>query len=188
VTTSSTVSGLLGVTTVAGKGTGAFNGQILHMTYSGRLLNGIVFDQSSFHDNIPLTFRLDNSPNGSFILNSTTNIFVTPPPNGLIGSVIRGWEDGIQGMKVGEHRTLIIPGFFGYGATGSVNQLDPHRTIPPDATLIFDMVLVAADGSPSLGITSNTTGSAILPGDTTPNTADSTDFGTGFDGGDSWDV
>lgn len=52
------------------------------------------------------------------------------------GRVIKGWDLGVEGMKIGGQRTLIIPSDFGYGARGA------GRDIPPNATLVFDVELL----------------------------------------------
>lgn len=94
-----------------GTGPVAHAGQQITIHYTGRLTDGTVFD-SSYSRNAPLT-----------------------RPIGL-GELIRGWDEGIPGMKVGERRRLTIPSYLGYGVAGS-----PPK-IPADATLIFDVELL----------------------------------------------
>ena len=81
--------------------------------YQGRLEDGTVFDDSHKRGE-PITFTLGK------------------------GQVIKGWDQGIEGMAVGEKRTLTIPPELGYGEQGAGD------VIPPNATLIFDVELVAA--------------------------------------------
>ena len=81
--------------------------------YQGRLEDGTIFDDSHKRGE-PITFTLGK------------------------GQVIKGWDQGIEGMAVGEKRTLTIPPELGYGEQGAGD------VIPPNATLIFDVELVAA--------------------------------------------
>lgn len=107
-----TASGLKYADITEGTGTVAQNGQTLTVHYTGTLQNGYKFD-SSVDKGKPYQFRLGTS------------------------AVIKGWDEGLLGMKVGGKRKLIIPPSLGYGARGSSN-------IPPNATLLFDVELLDA--------------------------------------------
>lgn len=106
------VSGSLGIVdTVIGTGAEAVPGKEITVQYTGKLVDGTKFD-SSYDHGAPFTFPLG------------------------AGRVIRGWDEGFAGMKVGGKRTLTIPPEFGYGSTGA------GGVIPPNATLIFDVELL----------------------------------------------
>lgn len=107
-----TVNGMKIEVTKEGSGEPIKNGQTAAMLYTGKLTDGSVFDASAKHGNIPLEFVLG------------------------AGMVIKGWDQGVAGMKVGEHRTLTIPYDLAYGEQGY------PPVIPPKATLIFDVELV----------------------------------------------
>ncbi|XP_034253532.1 peptidyl-prolyl cis-trans isomerase FKBP2 [Thrips palmi] len=93
----------------------AKNGDGLSVHYAGRLEDGTEFD-SSYERGQPLSLTLG------------------------AGQVIKGWEQGLLGMCVGEKRKLVIPSHLGYGSNGA-----PPK-IPGDATLIFEVELVGIDG------------------------------------------
>lgn len=99
------------IDTLAGTGKTAKKKDTLLMHYAGRLEDGTKFD-SSYDRGQPLQFDLG------------------------VGQVIKGWDEGIEGMKVGGKRTLKIPSEMGYGARGA------GSVIPPHANLIFDIELV----------------------------------------------
>jgi peptidylprolyl isomerase len=101
-----TESGLTYIVTKQGDGERVQKGQTVLVNYTGLLTNGALFD-SSLSRNEPFSF-----PVGA-------------------GMVIRGWDEGLQQLRVGDHATLIIPPEIGYGAAGA------GGVIPPNATLIF---------------------------------------------------
>ena len=94
-----------------GEGIEAKNGDTVSVHYTGYLTNGQVFD-SSIGRGQPIEFVLG------------------------IGGVIKGWDQGVLGMKVGEKRKLSIPSDLGYGSAGA------GGSIPPDATLIFEVEMI----------------------------------------------
>ncbi|KAL3027830.1 hypothetical protein AAZX31_03G078300 [Glycine max] len=97
----------------------AHKGDRVKVHYRGKLTDGTVFD-SSFERNNPIEFELGT------------------------GQVIKGWDQGLLGMCLGEKRKLKIPAKLGYGDQGS------PPTIPGGATLIFDTELVGVNDK-SLG-------------------------------------
>lgn len=106
-----TESGLKYIDLVVGGGRVATAGNLVTVHYTGWLTNGTKFDSSvDRHD--PFSF-----PIGS-------------------GKVIRGWDEGVAGMKVGGKRKLTIPPQLGYGSRGA------GGVIPPNATLVFDVELL----------------------------------------------
>ena len=107
-----TASGLQYIDLKIGTGARAQAGQTVSVHYSGWLDNGTPFD-SSVERGQPFSFPLGG------------------------GRVIKGWDEGVQGMQVGGKRKLIIPSHLGYGARGAGN------VIPPHATLIFEVELLA---------------------------------------------
>ena len=106
-----TSSGLQYIDLKVGTGPTAQAGQTVSVHYTGWLENGKKFDSS-----------VDRGQPFSFPLGA--------------GRVIKGWDEGVQGMKVGSKRKLIIPSNLGYGARGA------GGVIPPNATLIFEVELL----------------------------------------------
>lgn len=88
-------------------------GDTVAVKYTGKLTNGTIFDATDKHGGQPFSFKVG------------------------AGGVIKGWDKGIVGMKVGEQRTLTIPADMGYGDRGIPG------VIPAGATLVFDVELVS---------------------------------------------
>jgi FKBP-type peptidyl-prolyl cis-trans isomerase len=107
-----TPSGLVYWDIRVGTGAVAKEGSHVRVHYTGWLTNGKKFD-SSVDAGQPFDFTIGN------------------------GDVIKGWEEGVAGMKVGGKRQLRIPAVLGYGAEGT-----PGGPIPPNATLVFDIQLL----------------------------------------------
>ena len=107
-----TPSGLVIEDLVMGNGNTAAAGQRVSVHYTGWLTNGTKFDSSKDRGQ-PFMFSLGR------------------------GEVIRGWDEGVSGMKVGGKRKLTIPPELGYGARGA------GGVIPPNATLVFEVELLA---------------------------------------------
>jgi FKBP-type peptidyl-prolyl cis-trans isomerase len=106
-----TASGLQYWDIVEGTGTTAIAGSQVSVHYTGWLTSGEKFDSSVDHGQ-PFSFPLG------------------------AGQVIKGWDEGVVGMKVGGKRQLRVPPELGYGARGA------GGVIPPNATLIFDVELL----------------------------------------------
>jgi FKBP-type peptidyl-prolyl cis-trans isomerase len=113
-TPTTTSSGLQYWDIVVGSGATAVPGNMVRVHYSGFLTSGAKFDSSR-----------DRGEPFSFPLGA--------------GQVIKGWDEGVAGMKVGGQRQLRIPPELGYGSAGA------GGTIPPNATLIFDVELLGVD-------------------------------------------
>ncbi|MEA5553166.1 FKBP-type peptidyl-prolyl cis-trans isomerase [Anabaena cylindrica UHCC 0172] len=106
-----TPSGLKYVELVQGSGATPAKGKTVVVHYTGTLEDGTKFDSSRDRGQ-PFSFKIG------------------------IGQVIKGWDEGLSTMKVGDRRKLIIPSELGYGSRGA------GGVIPPNATLIFDVELL----------------------------------------------
>lgn len=113
MTITTTPTGLVIEELTIGEGAEAQNGQGVTVHYTGWLLNGKKFDSSKDRDD-PFSFNLG------------------------YGQVIKGWDEGVVGMKVGGTRKLTIPPELGYGTRGA------GGVIPPNATLVFEVELLDA--------------------------------------------
>jgi peptidylprolyl isomerase/FKBP-type peptidyl-prolyl cis-trans isomerase FkpA len=100
--------------TKVGTGDQAVTGKSVTVHYTGWLTDGTKFDSSKDHGQ-PFTFQLGG------------------------GQVIKGWDQGVVGMKVGGVRKLTIPSSLAYGANGA------GGVIPPNATLVFEVELLAVN-------------------------------------------
>lgn len=109
ITTEPEASGLYYIETLAGTGSSPLTGQQVAVHYTGKLLNGSVFDSSI--GKLPFTFPLG------------------------LGYVIQGWDEGIALMKEGGKATLIIPSSLGYGSSGS-SSIPPYSTLIFDVELV----------------------------------------------------
>ena len=94
-----------------GSGSAIQSGQTAVVHYIGTFVDGTKFD-SSVDRGVPLSFTID------------------------AGEVIKGWDQGVVGMKIGEKRKLQIPPELGYGASGA------GGVIPPNAILMFEIDLL----------------------------------------------
>lgn len=115
--TITTMDGLQIKDTTVGTGTVAAVGNYVTVNYTGTLDDGSVFDSSLKPGRTPFSFLLG------------------------AGQVIKGWDEGVAGMKVGGTRELVIPPSLGYGAQGA------GSVIPPNATLHFTVTLLSVSSS-----------------------------------------
>ncbi len=109
-----TASGLTYIVTRRGAGRLLKTGDRVTVNYTGLLTNGAKFD-SSLDRGTPFTFQIG------------------------AGRVIKGWDEGVARLRVGDHATFILPPQLGYGARGA------GRDIPPDSTLVFIIEVLSVE-------------------------------------------
>jgi FKBP-type peptidyl-prolyl cis-trans isomerase len=118
-----------------GSGAEATPGSIVSVLYTGKLADGTTFDSSASHGNEPLKFALGTQ------------------------GLIPGFQVGVNGMKVGGERQIIIPPSLGYGAQ-EVKDANGKVVIPANSTLYFDLQLVNVDAASSTATTTASSTSA----------------------------
>ena len=111
ITAVTTESGLTYIITKHGDGAQVKAGDMVIVNYTGLLTNGTKFDSS-----------LDRNDTFSFKVGA--------------GMVIKGWDEGLQKLRVGDHATFVLPPLIAYGASGA------GGVIPPNAMLIFIIEVV----------------------------------------------
>jgi len=116
-----TESGLQYAEVKPGKGAGAAKGQTLGMLY-----RGWIYDTEKGRQGVQFDANLNRKKPFEFVLGA--------------GRVIKGWDEGVLGMKKGAKRVLIIPPELGYGDKGA------GGVIPPGATLLFEVEVVSIKG------------------------------------------
>ena len=109
-----TASGLQYIDEKVGSGPSPTRGKRVRVHYTGKLADGTKFDSS-----------VDRGQPFEFVIG--------------VGQVIKGWDEGVAGMKVGGKRKLVIPAALGYGARGA------GGVIPPNAELHFDVELLGVE-------------------------------------------
>lgn len=112
-----TASGLTYIVTRRGAGRPLKTGDRVTVNYTGLLTNGAKFD-SSLDRGTPFTFQLG------------------------AGRVIKGWDEGVARLRVGDHATFILPPQLAYGARGAGSD------IPPDSTLVFIIEVLRVEDAP----------------------------------------
>ena len=129
-TSPSTTTGGAGVSSITtlqstdvkvGTGTEATNGRAVTVHYTGWLYS----ESASDHHGTKFDSSVDRNQPYKFILG--------------VGQVIKGWDQGVLGMKVGGQRALTIPPSLGYGS------ISPSPLVPANATLVFDVQLLSVD-------------------------------------------